>query len=172
MLCIDEFLPGWTLVNQVWSRSKDRNPRAHRNIDRQELPSHCWPCSAELIAEVPEMTRSQTNIGLLTGCSSSHVRRGCTKRGRLLLHNQAKKKWRHEMDTAQASMRLLAAGENPTSSSAGIAETRGASTTGCQHGRKRSRPLVPGPLQSSLRGSFECILPFTRTTFTVRKLLA
>ena len=172
MLCIDEFLPGWTLVNQVWSRSKDRNRYAHRNIDRQELPSHCWPCSAELIAEVPEMTRSQTNIGLLTGCSSRHVRRGCTKRGRLLLHNQAKKKWRHEMDTAQASMRLLAAVENPTSSSAGIAETRGASTTGCQHGRKRSRPLVPGQLQSPASRSFQCAPSVARAFFIVRKLPA
>ena len=41
-----------------------------------------------------------------------------------------------------------------------------------QYGWQWARSLVPGPLQSSLCGSFECILPLARPSFTVRELLA
>src|SRR5271168_3592226 len=76
------------------------------------------------------------------------------------------------LGAAQAAMRTLATVENPTSSPGCVATPGGTPETGCQYGRKWSRPLVPGPLQSSLSGSFECILPLARPAFTVRELLA
>jgi hypothetical protein len=69
-------------------------------------------------------------------------------------------------------MRTLATVENSTPSPGRVAATGGTSATGRQYSRQRSRSLVPGPLESSLSGGFECILPLARTTFTVRELLA
>jgi hypothetical protein len=78
----------------------------------------------------------------------------------------------YSLGAAQAAMCALATVENSTSSPGRVAGTGSAYATGRQYGREWSRPLVPGPLQSSLRGSLECLLPFARSSFTVRELLA
>src|SRR5664279_2682312 len=49
---------------------------------------------------------------------------------------------------------------------------RGSSKTGQQHGRQRTRPLVPGPSQSPLCGAFQCLLQIAWTSDINRRLLA
>jgi hypothetical protein len=78
----------------------------------------------------------------------------------------------YSLGAAQAAMRTLATVEDSTPSSGCVAATRSASTSGRSYGWQWARSLVPGPRQSSLRGSFKCLLPLARLTFTVRELLA
>ena len=78
----------------------------------------------------------------------------------------------YSLGAAQAAMRTLATVENSPPSPGCVAATGSPYASGHQYGRQWTGSLVPGPLQSSLRGSFKCILPLARTAFTVRELLA
>jgi hypothetical protein len=61
----------------------------------------------------------------------------------------------------------VAAVEDTAPSPGGAAGTGGTSAVGEQHCRPRSRPLVPGTGQGSLRGAFQCILQIARTSLIV-----
>jgi hypothetical protein len=63
------------------------------------------------------------------------------------------------LGAAQAAMRTLAKVEDSTSLSGCVVATGSTTASGRKDGWQWSRPLVPGSRQSSIRGSFECLLP-------------